>query len=40
MNQYLQIDVSDNVAVAIHDMKEGDSFDYEGRILPEAISLP
>lgn len=30
MNQYLQIDVSDNVAVAIHDMKAGDSFAYKG----------
>ena len=30
MNKYLQIDKNDNVAVALHDMKKGEQFEYGG----------
>lgn len=33
MKKYLQIDKSDNVAVALHDMSKGESFEYNGASL-------
>ena len=40
MNKYLQIDKNDNVAVALHDMKKGEQFEYGGEkyLLAEDIA--
>lgn len=40
MNKYLQIDKNDNVAVALNDMKAGESFEYSGETYLLAEDIP
>ena len=40
MNKYLQIDKNDNVAVALCDMKKGETFEYAGKTYSLENDIP